>query len=71
MNCCVTELPGAMNVYSSFLVLFPKAQQHYQTDNLQLLGHAVTDDVIREMIKEALPSVGIFLYHLYCLADIQ
>jgi len=56
-----------MNVYRSFLVLFPKAEQLYHTDNRQLLGHAV----IREMIKQALPSVGVFSYHLYCLADIQ
>jgi len=60
-----------MNVYRTFLVLFPEAQQHYHTDNLQLLGHPVTDAVIREMIKEALLSVGVFLYHLYCLAGIQ
>jgi len=64
MNCYVTELPGTRNVYRSFLVLFPGTQQHYHTDNLQLLGHPVTDAVIREMIKETLPSVGVFLYHL-------
>jgi hypothetical protein len=64
MNCYVTEPPGTRNVYRSFRVLFPGAQQHYHTDNLQLLGHPVTDAVIREMIKEALPSVGIFFYHL-------
>jgi len=48
-------------VYRSFLALFPGVQQHYHTDNLQLLGHPVTDAVIREMIKEALPSLGIYI----------
>jgi len=71
MNCYVRELPGTMNLYSNFLVLFPETQQLYHTDTLQLLGHPVTDAVIREMIKEALTSVEVLIYHYYCLADIQ